>query len=64
MNSNSYLKVSGSLFALITLGQLTRLTLQIPVQIDTWVVPMWPSLIVAAVALAMCIWAFRSLRSA
>ena len=63
MNSNSYLKVSGSLFALITLGQLMRLTLQIPVQINAWVVPMWPSLIIAALALSLCIWAFRSLRS-
>ena len=61
MNKDLYLKVSGSIFALITLGQFTRLTLQIPVQVGTWVVPLWPSFIVAAVALALCIWAFRSL---
>jgi len=63
MKSNAYLKVSGSIFALITLGQLTRLTLQIPVQVGTWTVPLWPSLIVAALALTLCVWAFRSLRS-
>ena len=63
MNNRAYLITSGSLFALITLGQLTRLTLQIPVQVGTWSVPLWPSLVVVIVALALFIWAIRLIRA-
>ena len=63
MNNRAYLITSGSLFALITLGQLTRLTLQIPVQVNGWVVPMWPSFVVAAIALSLFIWAIRLIRA-
>ena len=61
MNNDLYLKVSGSIFALVTLGHLTRLTLQVPVQVGTWTVPLWPSVIGAVVTLLLCVWAFRSL---
>ena len=63
MNNRAYLITSGSLFALITLGQLTRMTLQIPVQVGTWSVPLWPSLVVVIVALALFIWAIRLIRA-
>ena len=63
MNDKTYLMISGAVFGLITLGQLTRLMFQIPVQIGTWGVPLWASLIFVAIALTLCIWAFRLLRA-
>ncbi len=59
MNDKTYLIISGVIFGLITIGQLFRLTLQIPVQVSTFNIPVWPSAIVLIVALSMCIWAFR-----
>lgn len=59
MNDKPYLIVTGALFGLITLGQLMRLTYQIPVQIGAWNIPLWPSLIAVVLALALCVWAFR-----
>ena len=59
MKDKPYLIVSGVLFALITIGQLMRLTYQIPVQIGMWNVPFWPSVIAVILAFALCVWAFR-----
>ena len=63
MKDKAYLIVSGVLFGLITLGQLTRLTYQIPVQVGEWSVPFWPSIIGVVLAFALCIWAFRLVRA-
>ena len=60
MNDTSYQFVSGIIFGLMTIGQLARLIGQIPVQVGTFNVPLWPSAIVLILALSMCIWAFRS----
>ncbi len=59
MNNKNYLIVSGVVFALIIIGQLIRLVFQLPVQMGSISIPMWPSIIVLIVALALCIWAFR-----
>jgi len=59
MKDRSYQLVSGIIFGIITIGQLTRLIGQIPVQIGTFDVPLWPSAIAFMIALTMCIWAFR-----
>lgn len=63
MNYKNYLIVSGIIFGLITLGQLVRLTFQIPVQVGPMNIPIWPSFIAVSLALALCIWAFRLLRT-
>lgn len=63
MKDKSYLVVSGAIFALITIGQLARLTYQIPVQVGPVHVPIWPSFIGVALALSMCIWAFWLVRT-
>ncbi len=63
MKDKPYLIVSGVLFGLITIGQITRLTYQIPVQIGTWNVPLWPSLIAVVLAFGLFIWAFRLART-
>lgn len=60
MNNKTYQIVSGIIFAIMSIGQLTRLIFQFPVQIGTFNVPVWPSAIAFIVALVMCIWAFRS----
>lgn len=59
MIPRTYLLLSGTLFALITIGQLARLTLQVPIQIGDMMIPIWPSYIAAALALTLCVWAFR-----
>ena len=59
MKDKPYLIVTGALFGLITIGQLARLTYQIPVHIGEINVPLWPSLIAVVLAFALCVWAFR-----
>jgi len=60
MNSSNYHSVSGVIFVLMAIGQLSRLVLQIPIQIGTINVPLWSSVIAFLVPLFMAIWAFRS----
>lgn len=62
MKDKPYLVVSGILFGLITFGHLMRLTLQIPVQIGEWNVPLWPSMIAVIAAFVLFVWAFRLVR--
>ena len=62
MDYKNYLIVSGIIFGLVTVGQLARLTFQIPVQVGQLNVPIWPSFIGLAVALTLCVWAIRLLR--
>jgi hypothetical protein len=59
MNDKTYLIVSGVIFGLITIGHLIRLIFQIPVQVGTLNIPVWPSALGLIVALSLCIWAFR-----
>ncbi len=63
MQGKAYQLVTGTLFGLIALGHLARLIDRIPVQIGTWGVPLWPSMIAVALAGALCVWALRLLRS-
>ena len=58
MNNKTYLIVSGVLFGLITIGQLIRLIFQVPVQLGSLNLPMWPSVLAVLVALSLCMWAF------
>jgi len=60
MDDQSYQTVSGIIFAIMAIFQLTRLIFQVPIHIDTLNVPMWPSAFAFIVAVLMCIWAFRS----
>jgi hypothetical protein len=54
-----YEHVSGTVFALVSLGQLTRAVLAVPAQIGSDPVPVWTSFIAFAVTGALAIWAFR-----
>ena len=52
--------VSGTIFAIVSLLQLTRIVMGWPVQIDLFTVPVWFSGIAFVVTGALSIWAFRS----
>ncbi len=62
MTDKTYLIVSGIFFGLITIGQLIRLIFQVPVQIGSLNLPMWPSVLAIILALTLCILAFRLVR--
>jgi hypothetical protein len=55
-----YEYVSGALFAVIALGQLTRAMLGLPVQIGTVGIPVWVSFIAFAISAGLAIWGFRT----
>jgi hypothetical protein len=55
-----YEQVSGTIFAIVSLVQLTRIVLGWPVQIDLFTVPIWFSGIALIVSGGLSIWAFRS----
>jgi hypothetical protein len=55
-----YEQVSGTIFAIVSLVQLTRIAMGWPVQIDLFTVPIWFSVIAFIVTGALSIWAFRS----
>ena len=52
--------VSGTVFALVSLLQLTRTVLGWPVQVDLFAVPVWFSGVAFLVTGGLAIWAFRS----
>jgi hypothetical protein len=55
-----YEQVSGTIFAIVSLVQLTRIVLGWPVQIDLFTVPIWFSGVAFIVAGTLSIWAFRT----
>jgi hypothetical protein len=55
-----YEMVSGIIFAIVSLVQLTRTVLGWPVQIDLFTVPIWLSGVAFFVTAGLAIWAFRS----
>jgi len=54
-----YELVSGIIFTVVALVQLTRIVLGWPVQIDLFTVPIWFSVIAFLVSGGLAIWAFR-----
>lgn len=57
-----YELVSGIIFAIVSLGQLTRVLMGWPVQIDLFTVPIWISGVAFLVAAGLAIWAIRVAR--
>jgi hypothetical protein len=55
-----YEQVSGTIFAIVSLVQLTRIAMGWPVQIDLFTVPIWFSVIAFLVTGGLAFWAFRS----
>jgi len=59
-----YELVSGVVFALIALAQLTRSLMGLPAQVGSIVIPVWFSVIAFLVTGSLAIWALRASRSA
>lgn len=55
-----YELVSGIIFTIMSLAQLTRTVLGWPAQIDGFTVPVWLSGVAFLITGTMAIWAFRS----
>jgi hypothetical protein len=55
-----YELVSGVLFSIIALAQLTRALLGWPVQVDGFNVPVWFSGVAFLITASLAVWAFRS----
>jgi hypothetical protein len=55
-----YELVSGIIFSIIALGQLTRTLLGWPVQVDLFTVPVWVSGVAFVITATLAVWAFRS----
>jgi hypothetical protein len=59
-----YEQVTGVLFALIALAQLTRSILGLPAQVGSLAIPVWFSIVAFLVTGGLAIWAFRSSKGA
>ena len=57
-----YEQVSGTIFAIVSLVQLTRIVLGWPVQIDLFTVPVWISGVAFLGTAGLAYWAFRVAR--
>ena len=55
----AYLVVSGVIFGAVALLHILRLSLNWPVDLAGWAVPLWFSWVGLIVTGALCIWAFR-----
>jgi len=55
-----YELVSGIIFTIVALAQLTRTLLGWPVQIAGVTVPLWPSGLAFLITGSLAVWAFRS----
>ena len=58
-----YELVSGIIFTIMAIAQLTRTVLGWPVQVDLFTVPVWLSGVAFLITGGMAIWAFRSARN-
>lgn len=56
--------VSGALFGLIALAQLTRSILGLPARVGSMAIPVWWSVVAFLVTGSLALWAFRISRSA
>ncbi len=57
-----YEQVSGALFTLIALAQLTRSVLAWPAQVGSFSIPIWFSIVAFLATGSLAIWAFRASR--
>ncbi len=58
-----YELVSGIIFTIVAIVQLTRTVLGWPVQVDLFTVPVWLSGVAFLITGGMAIWAFRSAKN-
>ena len=58
-----YEQVSGALFGLIAIAQLTRAVLRLPAQVGTFTIPVWFSFVAFIITGGLAIWGFRSAKN-
>jgi len=63
MTRKSYLSLTCILFLIFAMAHLFRLIFALPVQVDSWTIPVWVSWLPFAGAILMSIWAFRLTRA-
>ncbi len=56
----TYIQVSGIIFGLIALGQLTRALFAVPVHVADLTIPVWCSYVAFVFLGALAVWAYRS----
>jgi hypothetical protein len=59
MTERNYLIVSAVIFGLLATAHFVRLITNFSLQVGTYAVPMWGSLLGLAIGAALSIWAFR-----
>ena len=52
--------VSGFVFAIVALAQLTRALLGWPVQVDGFFIPIWVSVVAFVITASLAVWGIRS----
>ena len=55
-----YELVSGAVFVLVAVAQLSRAVLRLPAQVGTLAIPVWFSFLAFAIAAGLAMWGFRS----
>ena len=55
--------LSSAFLALVAIGHGLRLTLNLPLTVDRYAIPMWPSVIAVLGAGGLAIWLWREQRS-
>ena len=58
-----YEQVSGALFGLIAIAQLTRAVLRLPAQVGTFTIPVWFSFVAFGITGGLAIWGFQSAKN-
>ncbi len=59
MTYKPYVVVTGTIAVIIAIIQLIRFIFQVPVQIGTFNLPMWPSVLAIIIVLTLSLWAIR-----
>lgn len=53
------LRVAGTIFGLIAVGQLTRFVAGVGITVAGFTVPLWPSAIATIILVTLCVWMWR-----
>lgn len=59
----SYELVSGFVFAIVALAQLTRVLLGWPVRVDGFFIPIWVSVVAFVITATLSVWGIRAARA-
>ena len=62
MGYRKYGVIAGVFFLLVALAHLYRVVAGIPIQVDTFMIPMWVSWIATIVPAVLAFWGFRVAR--